>query len=410
MENKIIAALDIGTTKICVIIARCKEDGALEIKGIGLQPSYGLSKGVIVNIDATVNSIKKAVEEAELMAGVEVKELFVGIAGGQVKGINSRGVIAIGGRSDQAEISRDDIARVINTAQSVSIEPDKEIIHVIPQEFIVDNQDGIMDPLGMCGVRLEVEAHMVTCLKSATANIRKAVNRAGYETADIILQPIASAEAILNSDEKELGAIVIDIGGGTTDVVMYIGNSIWFTHVIPLGGNNVTKDISFGLRAPTNSAEIIKKQSGVADESIVDEEDYTSIPRVGGREPIKVSRKTLARIIEPRMAEIFSLAREVLQKTNYMERIHAGIILTGGASLCEGTTELAEKIFDQPVRIGSPVNVSGLKEKVDSPAYATAIGLIRFGANNAEEYRPSVSGSSENIFEKIKLFFREWFN
>ncbi|HMA99527.1 MAG TPA: cell division protein FtsA, partial [Spirochaetota bacterium] len=257
MED-IIASLDIGTTKVCVIIAR-KTSSGVEVIGIGKADSHGLNKGMIVNIEATVKAISQAVEQAEVMSGIEVNELHVGIAGGQIEGINSRGVIAVSRKGGDTEISEDDIARVINTAESVSISQDREIIHVIPQEFIVDDQGGIEDPLGMSGVRLEAEVHLVTCLKSATANIRKAVQRAGYAVADIVLQPIASAEAVLNDDEKELGAVVVDIGGGTSDVLIYKSNSIWFTQVITLGGNNVTKDISHGLRTPIGSAETIKQ-------------------------------------------------------------------------------------------------------------------------------------------------------
>ena len=407
MEDNIIAGLDIGTTKICVIIAKVHEDGKLEIIGLGYESSYGLSKGVIVNIDSTVKSIKKAVEEAELMAGVEIQRLMVGIAGGQIEGINSRGVIAISRKED--EIVEDDIARAISTAQSVSIPADREILHVIPQEFIVDDQEGIMNPLGMSGVRLEVEVHLVTCLKSATANITKAVTRAGYQIEEIVLQPIASAEAVLNDDEKELGSIVIDIGGGTTDLLMYIANSIWHTHVIPLGGNNVTKDISYGLRTPNTSAEMIKKQYGAALGDVIDENDYFSVPLVGGRPNAKVSRKMLSSIIEPRMEELFSLVKEELEKTDYLSKVAAGVVLTGGVSLCEGLVSLAEKVLNLPARVGYPINVAGLSDKIADPMFSTAVGLVRFSAGESEDYRPEVK-SNKTIFSKISGFFREFFN
>ena len=406
-DNNIIVSLDIGTTKIGVIIAKVHDDSGLEIIGLGYENSYGLSKGVIVNIDSTVKSIKKAVEEAELMAGVEVQSLTVGIAGGQIEGINSRGVIAVSRKED--EITEDDIARVISTAQSVSIPADREILHVIPQEFIVDDQEGVMNPLGMSGVRLEVEVHLVTCLKSATANITKAVTRAGYLVQEIVLQPIASAEAVLNDDEKELGAIIIDIGGGTTDLLMYIANSIWHTHVISLGGNNVTKDISYGLRTPNTSAEMIKKQYGAADGEVIDENDYFSVPLVGGRPHAKVSRKMLSSIIEPRMEELFNLVKEELDKTDYLSKVAAGVVLTGGASKCEGLVSLVEKILNLPTRVGYPVNVSGLSDKINDPMFATAVGLVRFTAGESEEYRPEVR-SNKSIFSKIGSFFREFFN
>ena len=407
MQDKVIASLDIGTTKICVVIAKLHENNDLEIIGLGHESSYGLSKGMIINIDSTVKSIKKAVEEAELMAGVEVSGLTVGIAGGQIEGINSRGVIAIS-RKD-AEITEDDIRRVIDTAQSVSIPADKEILHVIPQEFIVDELEGIMDPLGMSGVRLEAEVHLVTCLKSATNNIRKAVTRAGYEVDEIVLQPIASAEAVLNDDEKELGAVVVDIGGGTTDLLMYIGNSIWYTHVIPLGGSNVTKDVSYGLRTPNTSAEMIKKQYGSALGEIIDDNDYFEVPLVGGRPPDKVSRKMLANIIEPRIEELFSMVKEALEKTNYLSKIAAGVVLTGGGSQCEGTVQLVEKVLGQPTRVGSPVNVTGLSDKINDPMFATAVGLARFTAGENDDYRPGMSASN-TIFNKIAGFFKEFFS
>ena len=408
MPDTIVASLDIGTTKISVVIAKLHEDNNLEIIGLGHESSYGLSKGVIVNIDSTVKSIKKAVEEAELMAGVEVQDLTVGIAGGQIEGINSRGVIAVSGKKED-EITENDIARVISTAQSVSIPADREILHVIPQEFIVDSQEGIINPLGMSAVRLEAEVHLVTCLRSATINISKAVVQAGYQVKEIVLQPIASAEAVLNDDEKELGAIVIDIGGGTTDLLMYIANSIWHTHVIPLGGSNVTKDISYGLRTPNTSAEMIKKQYGAALGDIIDENDYFSVPLVGGRPPAKVSRKMLASIIEPRMEELFSLVKQELEKTNYLSKIAAGVVLTGGASQCEGLVPLAENILNLPARVGYPINITGLSDKINDPMFATAVGLARFTADENEEYRPEIK-ATDSVLSKIGSFFREFFN
>lgn len=407
MQETVVASLDIGTTKICVVIAKAYEDKDLEIIGIGYENSYGLNKGVIVNIDSTVRSIRKAVEEAELMAGLEVSNLTVGIAGGQIQSINSRGVIAVSNKED--EISENDIARVISTAQSVSIPTDREILHVIPQEFIVDEQEGIMNPAGMSGVRLEAEVHLVTCLKSATANIRKAVMRAGYEVNEIVLQPIASAEAVLNDDEKELGAVVIDIGGGTTDLLMYIANSIWHTHVIPLGGTNVTKDISYGLRTPNTSAEMIKKQYGASLVEIIDENDYFSVPLVGGRPAAKVSRKMLASIIEPRMEELFLLVREEIEKTDYLSKVAAGVILTGGGSICDGLVPLAERVLNMPARVGHPVNVRGLNDKINNPAFATAVGLTRFTVGENEEYRPELQTSGSRFVSKVGDFFKEFF-
>lgn len=407
-NDEIITALDIGTTKIVVVIARAGSNGELEILGVGNQHSFGLNKGVITNIEKTVNSIQKAVKEAELMAGEQVTMMHVGVAGGHIKSYNSHGVVTFNHKGEESEITDEDVDRVIQTAQGISLPEDREIIHVIPQMFVVDGQDEILNPRGMSGVRLEVEAHLVTCSKTATNNIRRAVSRAGYEVADIILQPLASAEAVLNDDEKELGAVVIDMGGGTTDAIMYIRNAIWATHVVPLGGNNVTRDISFGLKTPNHSAELIKKQSGVSLKESVEERDCTEIPRVGGRKPVTVQRRTLAEIIEPRMAEIFTLIRDELQASGFSDRIHAGIVLTGGASMCESTDMLAERIFDQPVRVGKPESLSGLQDKVASPVYATAVGLARFGLENTGAYMPR-SEKSENPFSKIGDFFKSFF-
>ncbi len=408
--SRIIASLDIGTTKICTVISRIQEDGKIEIIGIGNKPSAGLQKGIVINIEAVVKVIKNVIEEAELMAGVEITELYTGVAGGHIESINSRGVIAVSDRSGESEITKSDIYRAIETAQSISIPPDREILHVIPQEFIVDDQEGVIDPLGMSGIRLEVEVHLVTVPKSATANIKKVIERAGYNVLDVILQPISSAEAVLSEDEKELGSIVVDIGGGTTDILMYIGNSIWYTGVISLGGNNVTKDIAFGLRTPSPSAEVIKKEHGNALVSLINKNDYTAVPMVGGREPMKVSMKMIAQIIEPRMEEIFLMIKGLIDKTGYLSKIAAGVILTGGGSQCQGTVELAERIINQPVRIGKPINLTGLCEKVDSPVFSTAIGLIRFAVGKQEEYKLEVKPSHFKVFKKITSLLKEFFN
>ena len=404
--DKIIAGLDIGTTKTCVVIARVKENDGIEIIGTGHCESSGLQKGVIINIDLTVKAIKKAVEEAEMMAGLNVEKLYTGIAGSHVESLNSKGVIAVSGKSGESEISREDIYRVIETAQSISIAPDRKILHVIPQEFIVDDQEGIMDPLGMSGVRLEVEVHLVTVAKAALSNIKRAVERAGYEVADIILQPIASAEAILNQDEKELGSVVIDIGGGTTDVLMYIANSIWYSHVLAVGGNNVTKDIAYGIRTPNVSAEMIKKEHGNALASKVKSTEYVKIPLVGGREPVNISMKMLAEIIEPRMKEIFTMVHDAIEKTGYLEKTAAGVILTGGGSLCKGTDALAERVLNQPVRMGKPSGLSGLSENVENPSYSTSVGLVKFAVNQYENYKVETEkGFLMRLITFIKGFF-----
>jgi cell division protein FtsA len=416
VDQGIVASLDIGTTKVCVVIARAKDDGTLEVIGFGIQATNALlAKGVIVNIDATVTAIRKSVEDAEMMAGVEVDRLYAGIAGGQIEGLNSKAVIAITGRTGETEITSEDIHRAISAAQSISIQPGREILHVIPQEYRVDDQEGIVDPTGMIGTRLEVQVHIVTCLKAATANIKKAVQLAGYQIADIVLQPIASAEAVLGEDEKELGAIVVDIGGGTTDVLMTIANSVWFTHILPMGGSHVTHDIAFGLRTPKMQAELIKKQFGSAMPENVDANDLINVPIVGDQESIKVQKKMLAEIIEPRMEELFSLVLAACQKTAYLDKVGAGVILTGGASQIEGAAALARKIMKMPVRTGKARRVSGLVDKVSGPEFSTALGLARYAIGLGDEERKSYERSGaygsqrgEGI-NKIGDFFKRFF-
>ena len=408
-QKDFIASCDIGTTKICVVIAKKDSNGQLEIIGFGEENSNGLKKGVIVNIDNTVKSIKKAVEAAEMMAGVEVEYLTVGIAGGQVNGINSNAVIGRN-RADK-EISEEDVERVVHSAQTISIPSDREIIHVIPQEFSVDDQDGILNPVGMSGVRLKTDVHLVTCSKTATQNIHRSVERAGYKVEDIVLQPIASAEAILNDDEKELGAIVIDIGGGTTDIIFYINNSIYHTYVIPIGGDLVTKDISFGLRTPKISAELIKKQYGNTLPDRIDSDDYFSVPLVGGNEPTNISSKMLAEIIHPRMAELFNLIGEEIERTGYRSKIAAGIILTGGASQMEGILELSEQHLNYPCRLGKPYEISGLSESVDNPKYSTAVGLAKFSFDGHENYSAEFKNqkAEKSIIDKTSQWLKDFF-
>lgn len=381
MEPNIVAALDIGTTKVAVVIARKTEDGSVDVIGFGHQPSNQLlSKGVIVNIEATVNAIRKAVEEAEVMAGVEVEELVTSIAGGQVEGMNTSAVVAIAGRPGESEITIEDVDRAVHAAQSVSLAPNREILHVMAQEYRVDDQEGIMDAVGMIGTRLEARVHIVTCNKAATANIRKAVELAGYRVASLHLQPVAAAEAVLNDDEKELGALVIDIGGGTTDVIVILQNAVWYTHILPLGGNHVTQDIAYGLRTPRMQAEILKKQFGSALADQVPDEDVISVPIVGDQEPERRPRKELANIIEPRMEEIFSLARKKLEESGHYDKCGAGAVLTGGGAQLEGASQLAKRVLNLPVRVGKPRRVEAdrkLTDKVTGPELSVAIGLAR---------------------------------
>lgn len=403
-EDEIIVGLDIGTTKVCAIIGQINEYDALDIIGVGVSPSRGLRKGVVVNIESTVNSVATAVEKAELMAGIEVKSVYSGIAGGHIEGINSRGVVAVSSRSK--EITELEVERVIDAAKALALPMEREVIHVIPQEFVVDSQEGIKDPIGMSGVRLEAEVHIVTGAVASAQNIVKSVNRAGYAVNDIVLEPLASALTTLKDDEKELGVVLIDIGGGTTDVLVYLNGSIWHTNVIAMGGNHVTNDISIGLRTPVNAAEEIKKQWGVAASELVEPDEMIEVPNVGGRNPTRIPRQILAEIIQPRMEEIFFLVKSDLEKKDFKDVLSGGVVLTGGASLLEGTDKVAENVFEMPVRIGAPTGVGGLMEEVSSPEFATGVGLIQYGLNARPESFMENRGAG--LFANIKKRMGNW--
>jgi cell division protein FtsA len=403
-ENLIIG-LDIGTTKICVIVAERNENG-VDIIGIGTHPSRGLRKGVVVDIDATVNSIKQAVEEAELMADCEITSVYAGIAGGHIDGFNSHGVVAVKDR----EVREGDIRRVIDAAKAVAIPMDREVIHVIAQEFIIDEQDGIREPLGMSGVRLEAKIHIVTAAVTSAQNIVKCANRAGLNVMDIVLEPLASAEAALAGDERDLGVCLIDIGGGTTDIAVFEEGSIKHTSVLSLGGYHVTNDIAVGLRTPFDEAERIKKKFGVAASRFLSGDDILSVPSVGGRRPRQMSRKMLCEIIEPRVDEILNLARQELAKEGLENRIPSGVVLTGGCSALEGMTELAEEVFEAPVRRGIPRNIGGLQDVVRGPMYATGVGLAIFGASQEQGHGHSrFRIRDESIFGRVRQRMRDWF-
>lgn len=402
-KEDIIVGLDIGTTKVCAVIGELDED-RVEIIGVGTSLSHGLRKGVVVNIDSTVKSIENAISEAELMAGVEVSSVFTGIAGGHIKGMNSHGVIAI---SRGREVTQSDVERVIDAAKAVSIPLDREVIHVLPQQFIIDGQDGIKEPIGMSGVRLEVEIHIVTGAVTSAQNIIKCVNRAGFEVEDIVLEPLAAAYAVLTEDEKDLGIVLVDIGGGTTDIAIFIDGSIWHTGVLSIGGDNVTKDISVGLRTPIVEAEKLKIDYGSCMSSLIKEGEVITIPSVGEQKERKLPRQVLAEIIEPRMEEIFSLINQEIRMTGYENLITSGIVLTGGASMLEGTCALAERVFDLPVRIGTPFGVSGLVDVVNSPLYSTGVGLVNYGMmHKLEGKKTKFSGG--NIFHRILTRMKEW--
>jgi cell division protein FtsA len=404
-KEDLIVGLDIGTTTICAVVAEPTENG-VDVVGIGTHPSRGLRKGVVVDIDATVDSIKHAVEEAELMADCEISSVYAGIAGGHIEGFNSHGIVAVKDR----EVTESDVRRVIDAAKAVAIPMDREVIHVIPQEYIIDDQDGIREPLGMSGVRLEAKIHIVTAAVTSAQNIVKCANKAGLNVVDIVLEPLASAEAVLADDERDLGVCLIDIGGGTTDIAVFADGAIKHTCVLGLGGYHVTNDIAVGLRTPFEEAERIKKRFGAASARLLGSDDVITVPSVGGRRPREVSRKILCEIIEPRIDEILTLSRQELVKAGLKEKIPSGLVLTGGCAALAGLGELAEEIFEAPVRIGQPWRVGGLQDVVKSPMYATGVGLALYG--QAQAAGRGVSRfriRDESIFRRVRQRMRDWF-
>lgn len=406
---ELITGLDIGTTKIGVIIAEVEGDSQPKVIGVGTSPSDGLRKGVVVNLEKTVRSIENAIEHAEQMAGVKVDQVYVGIAGDHIRSYNGRGVVAVAGIEN--EITEDDVRRAIDAAKAVVMPIDREIIHIIPQEFIVDDQRGIKDPLGMSGVRLETEVHIVTGAITSAQNICRSVERAGLDVKDLVLEPLASSYSVLNEDEKELGVVVMDMGGGTTDIAMFFEGCIRHTAVVALGGGNVTNDIALCLRTPIDQAESIKIKHGFALPSIIEDEDKTiEIPGVGGRPPRKVAQELLADIIHPRMEEIFRLAAGAIRKSEFVNLMTAGVVITGGGALVKGTAELAEEIFDMPVKLGIPKGFSGLIDLAKSPIHATGVGLILYAIANRYELEGLLSEGEVGLFEKIWERMKSWFN
>ena len=404
-KDELIVGLDIGTTKICAIVAEQTESG-IDVVGIGTHPSRGLRKGVVVDIDATVASIKQAVEEAELMADCEITSVYAGIAGGHIRAFNSHGVVAVKDR----EVRESDVKRVIDAAKAVAIPMDREVIHVIPQEFIIDDQDGIREPLGMSGVRLEAKIHIVTAAVTSAQNIVKCCNKAGLNVIDIVLEPLASAQAVLSDDERELGVCMIDIGGGTTDIAVFQDGSIKETAVLGLGGYHLTNDIAVGLRTPFDEAERIKKKFGLASARYLAGDDVLSVPSVGGRRPREVSRKILCEVVEPRVEEILSLARGEVMRSGLEDKIPSGVVLTGGASALGGLSELAEEIFEAPVRCGVPSHIGGLQDVVRSPMYSTGVGLVLFGLQQQTGGQTSrFRIRDDSIFGRVKQRMRDWF-
>jgi len=400
-KGDIIVGLDIGTTKICAIVGEQTKNG-IDIIGVGTSVSSGLRKGVVINIESTVESIKKAIEEAELMAGTEITSVYCGIAGGHIKGFNSHGVVAV----KDKEVRETDLRRVIDAAKAVAIPLDREVIHIIPQEYIIDDQDGVREPLGMSGVRLEAKVHIVTGAVSSAQNIIKCANRTGLNVSDIVLQQIASSEAVLSGDEKELGVALIDIGGGTTDIAIFSEGSLVHTAVLSLGGNHITNDLAVGLRTPTQDAEQLKIKYGCAMASMVGKDEMIEVQSVGGRKPRALSRKLIAEIIEPRVEEIFSLVQREIIKSGYEDLLASGVVLTGGSTLLAGMPELAEMIFDLPIKRGVPKGFGGLLDVVSSPMYATGTGLVLYGSQNQKNTKFKVR--EKNIYHKVKNRMMEW--
>jgi cell division protein FtsA len=402
-DNKnLIVALDIGTSKVVCLVSELRPDGTLEVLGLGSHESKGLKKGVVVNIEATVSAIQRALEEAELMADCKITSAFVGIAGSHIRSFNSTGMVAI----KEREVTALDVERALETARAVNIPTDQQILHVLRQEFIIDGQEDVREPIGMSGVRLEVKVHIVTGAVAAAQNIVKCVRRCGLEVNDLILQPLASARAVLLEDEKDLGVCLLDIGGGTTDVAIFTHGSIRHTAVVPIAGDQITNDIAMALRTPTGDAENIKTRQGVALRQLADPNQMIEVPGIGERSPRSMSRQTLAEVIEPRVEELYSLVQQVLRESGFEELLSSGVVLTGGSAVMHGMVELGEEIFHMPVRLGVPRYSGGLADVVRAPRYATAVGLLMEGASQVQQGKLSrQSGSVKAVLVRM----REWF-
>lgn len=403
-NKKLIVGLDIGTTKVVTIVGEISESGTINIIGVGHQKSKGLKKGVVVNIEATVSSIKRAIEEAELMAGCHIHSVYTGIAGSHIKSLNSHGIVAI----RDHEVTHADVDRVIDAAKAVAIAGDQKIIHILPQEFVIDNQEGIKEPVGMSGVRLEAKVHMITGAVSAAQNIVKCVRRCGLEVDDIILEQLASSQAVLTEDEKELGVCLVDIGGGTTDIAIFSNGSIVHTAVIPIAGDQVTNDIAVALRTPTQHAEDLKLKYACALTQMADIGDMVTVPGVGDRASKQLSRKTLAEVVEPRYEELFMLIQAEIKRSGFHDGIASGIVLTGGSSMVPGAVELAEEIFHMPVRLGTPQQVSGLKDVVNNPVFSTGVGLLQYGCQQENLNKEALFTDNTNL-RSVWNRMRSWF-
>ena len=405
LEGNLIVGLDIGTSKVVAIVGEVTAEGDLEVIGLGSHKSTGLKKGVVVNIESTVQSIQRAVEEAELMAGCRIHSVYAGIAGSHIRSLNSHGIVAIRDR----EVLPLDIERVIDAAQAVAIPADQKVLHILPQEYLVDDQEGVRKPLGMSGVRLEAKVHLVTCAVNAMQNIEKCIRRCGLEVDDVILAQFASSHAVLTEDEKDLGVCLVDIGGGTSDIAIFTDGAIRHTGVIPIAGDQVTNDIAMALRTPTQNAEELKVKYACALASLARPEESIEVPSVGDRAPRELSRQALAEVVEPRYEELFTLVQGELRRSGFEELLAGGVVLTGGTSKMEGVVDLAEEIFHMPVRLGAPQQVKGLTDIVSNPIYATGIGLLQYGLDQQMEGgrgKRRSSSDEANILDRVKTWFR----
>ena len=403
-SRNVLVALDIGTSKIVTLVAEVTPEGTLNLIGMGNHPSRGLKKGVVVNIESTVNAIQRSLEEAELMADVKIREVVTGIAGSHIKSFNSHGMVAI----KDKEVQQYDIDRVIETARAVNIPMEQQVLHILEQEFVIDGQGGVRQPLGMSGMRLEVKVHIVTGAVSAAQNIMKCVRRCGLEVSDLMLQPLASADAVLLDDEKELGVCIVDIGGGTTDLAVFTDGAIKHTSVIPIAGDQITNDIAMALRTPTKDAEDLKIRQGVALRQLASANELIEVPGVGDRPPRELSRQTLAEVIEPRVEELYSLIQRELRSTGLEELLSSGIVITGGSSLMKGMVELGEEVFHMPVRVGAPNYSGGLAEVARNPRYATGMGLLHAGLDQMKraQHAKLQGAGFKDMFEKMRNWFK----
>jgi cell division protein FtsA len=409
MRNRehVVVGLDIGTTKICALAAEMDGGDPLAIVGFGQARSDGIRKGVVVNIEKTVRSIQQAVRECELMCGTQIKEVYAGIAGHHIQGINSHGMVTV---HNNRTVSEEDIRRVIEAAQAINIPNDREVLHILPQDFIVDDQDGVQNPLGMSGIRLEVDVHIVTCSATSGQNIVKCCNLAGLDVADVVLEPLASAQAVLSQDERELGVVLLDMGGGTTDIAIYSAGSIVHTSVLALGGNHLTNDIAIGLSTPLAEAESLKHKHGVAMSSLVEPDEMIQVPSVGGRRSRTLDKRVIAEIIEPRFREVYELVNREIDKSGYRNVIASGVVITGGSSIMPGADDLAAEILQFPVRVGFPENITGLNEITYTPMHATGVGLLRYALGNGPHRHGPLFSGDQTLLNRVSRRMRDWVN